>query len=117
MAEKLPEWVKTSMDYERWKRGEGSLNIQAPAGATPSIKQYDYSKYICTACRSVGTPKKVTKGSFWIEIVLWLFMIVPGLIYSIWRLTTKYNACPICQNPTMIPLSSPMGKQLLEQSS
>jgi len=50
-----------------------------------------------------------TKGSLLIEIILWLCLLIPGLIYSIWRMTTKYKACPACKQATLIPADSPMG--------
>lgn len=71
-------------------------------------------KYICTACGHVGRPDRITKGSFLIEIVLWLFFIVPGLIYTIWRLTSKHSACPKCSNPTIIPVDTPKGQELIK---
>lgn len=67
---------------------------------------------ICTNCGHTGKAKRVTKGSILIEIVLWCFFIVPGVIYSLWRLTTRYDACPQCGAPNMVPASSPRGKQL-----
>ena len=44
---------------------------------------------ICTKCGHVGKPKKKVKGSIFIEIILWLMLIVPGLIYSIWKETLQ----------------------------
>lgn len=67
---------------------------------------------ICRNCGYIGESKTVTKGSLLIEIALWLCFIVPGLIYSLWRVTTRYSACPTCHNPTMIPIDSPIGKKL-----
>lgn len=75
----------------------------------------DDGKMICPACGSQGLPASKTKGSLWIEIVLWLCFIVPGLIYSIWRMTSKYEVCPACNQSGMIPLKSPNGKRLAEQ--
>ena len=69
---------------------------------------------ICTSCGQVGTAKRITKGSIFIEILLWLFFLLPGLIYSIWRLSSKYDACPSCKNPSMIPVDSPTGRKLME---
>lgn len=66
---------------------------------------------ICTSCGSTVSPKSHTKGSIWIEIVLWLAFIIPGLIYSIWRLSSKQDVCPVCKKPTLIPLSSPAGQK------
>lgn len=72
---------------------------------------------ICPQCGSQGRSKLKTRGSMALEIVLWLALIVPGLIYSIWRLTTKQEVCPNCSNPGMIPLSSPRGQQLQREYS
>lgn len=67
---------------------------------------------ICVSCGSVGRPKVITKGSFILEVVLWLFFIVPGVIYSVWRLASKYQACPSCGSKEIVPLDSPRGREL-----
>jgi hypothetical protein len=67
---------------------------------------------ICTACGSMIYPEKVTRGSFVMEIVLWLLFILPGLIYSIWRLTTRKEVCPKCKSDKFIPADSPKGREL-----
>ena len=72
-------------------------------------------KFICTACGHVGNPKKVTKGSFFIEVALWIFFILPGLIYSIWRLTSKHQACAKCGSLGVVPISSPIGAELVKK--
>lgn len=61
----------------------------------------------CTRCGTVAKPKREMKGSFVMEVFLWLLLLVPGLLYSIWRLTTKYNACPKCLSDAIVPLDSP----------
>lgn len=71
------------------------------------------SKKICMACGTVGAPKTVTKGSFAIELVLWICFIIPGLIYSIWRLTSRHPACKACGSPQLVPLNSPIGKRMI----
>ena len=70
------------------------------------------SQLICSNCGTVGTPKTVIKGSVLIEIVLWVCFIVPGIIYSIWRLTTRAKVCRSCGAKNMVPLNTPMGKKL-----
>ena len=72
---------------------------------------------ICTECGQVGAPRTHTRGSILIEIVLWLCLLVPGLIYSLWRLTTRQQVCRACGGPTLIPMDSPRGRQLLQQYS
>ena len=71
------------------------------------------AQWICTRCGSVfDKPKKYMAGSFVVELVLWLLMIVPGLIYSVWRLTTKAKACPACESREIIPLDTPEGRRI-----
>jgi hypothetical protein len=70
---------------------------------------------ICTTCGYIGRSKRVTKGSILIELLLWLAFLIPGLIYSLWRITSRYDACPKCGSPNMIPTDSPVGRRLLEE--
>jgi hypothetical protein len=72
---------------------------------------------ICSNCGHTGKAKKVTKGSTLIELVLWLCFIIPGLIYSLWRLTSRHLACPQCGATNMVPLDSPRGKKLQQELS
>lgn len=66
----------------------------------------------CTACHSEMKPKTEVPGSVLIEIVLWLSIILPGLIYSIWRLSNKKKICRTCGSTEIIPTNSPMAKKL-----
>jgi hypothetical protein len=69
----------------------------------------------CPNCGSVSVLKKFTPGYFWVELVLWICFIIPGLIYSTWRLAGRYHGCSICKSKSMIPLSSPKAKQALKE--
>lgn len=71
------------------------------------------NKLLCLKCGFQGKPKLFTKGSIFIELILWLLLIIPGLIYSIWRHTTRYKGCPKCHEPNMIPLDSPVAQRFL----
>jgi len=62
-------------------------------------------QYECKLCKHKGVTKKKIKGSFLVEVILWLFFIIPGLIYSIWRLTTKDNVCSNCGHSShLVPI-------------
>lgn len=67
----------------------------------------------CPNCGSAGKPKTFTPGSFALEVLLWLFFIVPGLIYSIWRLTARYKGCASCGQRGVIPVDSPRARAAL----
>jgi len=69
------------------------------------------TKYICSNCGTVGQPVVFTRGSFWIELVLWWFFIIPGFIYTWWRLSGRKKVCPVCKKETMIPLNTPLGEK------
>lgn len=62
----------------------------------------------CTSCGHEGPTDQKTKGSIWIEIILWLCFLVPGVIYSIWRHTTRTMVCKSCGASTLVPPSSPV---------
>jgi len=68
---------------------------------------------VCPNCGHVGYPKTRVKGSILIELILWIMFIIPGVIYSIWRLTTKAKVCPMCAASCMIPASTPKGRELV----
>jgi ribosomal protein S27AE len=75
------------------------------------------SEIICSNCGTIGKLKKITKGSFFIEVILWLCLIIPGVIYSIWRLTTKHKVCSVCGSGNLIPLNSPAGLRLQKKQA
>jgi hypothetical protein len=76
------------------------------------IDRYSYDTYICTVCGYLGKPKQHTKGTFAFEVVLWFLFIIPGLLYSLWRITNKYRACPKCNSTAVIPLDTPNGQEI-----
>ncbi len=69
---------------------------------------------ICQSCGTITVPKKVTKGSLFIEIILWLVFFPVGIIYSVWRLCSKVKVCVVCGNEgNFVPKDSPIGKDIL----
>lgn len=66
----------------------------------------------CTVCGYRGVAKRILKGSFWLEVLLWLTFIFPGIIYSIWRLTNRAYECPKCKSQSMIPADSPKAQEI-----
>jgi hypothetical protein len=71
---------------------------------------------ICPHCGTRADPAIHTKGSTLLELFLWLCLILPGLIYSIWRVTSREQVCPTCRATGMIPVNSPRGRQLVDQA-
>jgi hypothetical protein len=71
---------------------------------------------VCTQCGYVGKPKRAIKGNGFIEIILWLCFLIPGLIYSIWRSSSRYKVCPKCGNTSLIPTDSPRAKTIMSET-
>jgi len=69
---------------------------------------------ICKSCGHYGDPSNETRGSFSIELILWLCFLVPGLVYSLWRLSTRRDVCAKCGSADLIPIDSPLGKKLFQ---
>lgn len=69
----------------------------------------------CKSCGHEGEPASHTPGSFLIELILWLCFIVPGLIYSFWRLSRRRKVCAGCRSADIIPSNSPMARSLRKQ--
>jgi DNA-directed RNA polymerase subunit RPC12/RpoP len=73
------------------------------------------SQYICKNCGNLTSPIKVTRGSFLMEVILWFFFIIPGIIYSLWRITGKSYVCQYCSSTLIVPTDTVIGQQLLKQ--
>lgn len=69
---------------------------------------------LCTNCGYQGKPKTIMKGSWAIELVLWLFFLLPGLIYTMWRSRSAFKGCPECKEK-MLPLDSPVAQKFLKE--
>jgi ribosomal protein L37AE/L43A len=109
---------------------EVSGEAKTPA-ASPTVSDLEFAKrvltrwrdnmanpkprFICTVCGTTGDPVTRVKGSLLLEIALYLFcFLIGGIIYSVWRLTTRDSVCRRCQGK-VIPIDSPAGSKLWEQ--
>lgn len=73
-------------------------------------------KWECTRCKhETCAPKR--KGNGWIELILWLCYIIPGLIYSIWRRGSPANLCPTCGASSLIPTGDNTAAHAKKQST
>ena len=60
----------------------------APEYFTPVVK--------CHTCGHTGKAKIVREGSGFIELALFIFFIIPGILYSMHRKSTQKLACSEC---------------------
>ena len=67
---------------------------------------------VCTKCGSVDKTKSFTPGSILLEIVAWCLLIVPGVLYSFWRLSARKRVCAVCGSAELVPADSPVGRRI-----
>ena len=70
----------------------------------------------CQNCGSTARVWKKNRGSFGLEVVLWLFFLLPGILYSLWRLSGKVSTCPKCGSEDMVLISSPKAQAAINLS-
>lgn len=71
---------------------------------------------ICKHCGHLGEPNTATPGSLFLELILWLCFIVPGLIYTVWRKSSQYDACRKCGSRDVVPTDTPIGHRLMRET-
>jgi hypothetical protein len=76
--------------------------------------QYSSPRLVCTSCgHETDIPDRVKPGTGWLTATLLFLMVVPGVVYWVWRNTMKENRCPLCNRATLIPTASPIGRAIL----
>jgi hypothetical protein len=71
--------------------------------------------YICKSCFAIATPNVKKKGSLTVEIFLWALFLVPGMIYTSWRLLKREKTCPVCSSASVISMNSAKGTKFLNE--
>ncbi len=72
------------------------------------MEPYKKNMMVCPNCGYIG--KGQVRGHILIELMLWLVYIIPGLIYSIWRLSAKRTVCPECGYHAMLSVHTRKGR-------
>lgn len=68
---------------------------------------------VCEYCGTLDPhPTSQLPGSGATELLLWLCLAVPGLIYTTWRRYNRPPLCRLCGSPKMIRADSPEGQKL-----
>lgn len=87
----------------------------APAAADPDRPPVS-TALVCRHCGTAQSRENASKpGSGWIEALLWLWLIFPGAIYSVWRRRAgALPECLVCGRRELVPADSPVGQKLLK---
>jgi len=70
-------------------------------------------KYFCKECHAVGTAAVHTPGNIVLELIAWCLMILPGILYTLWRNSAKKNVCKACGSEHIISVKLPLAKKLM----
>jgi len=70
---------------------------------------------ICCDCGYRGMPLTKLYGRLCAEILLGALLIVPGYIYSVWRINTRYPRCATCGSSRAVPASSTIGRRKMRE--
>jgi ssDNA-binding Zn-finger/Zn-ribbon topoisomerase 1 len=83
---------------------------------------------ICAACGAPDAVKRQAKGSFGLELTLWLIglvtipfgigviILIVALIYSLWRMFAgRSRVCSSCGSSSLIRADSPRGRAMLKE--
>lgn len=73
-------------------------------------------EFLCLSCGNIGKPRLRNRGSSFIEIVLWLCFLIPGMLYTFWRMFRKERLCKTCNAPNPIPMDSPVAQRFINQT-
>ena len=71
--------------------------------------------YACLACEAIGESQVYIPGSWVLEALLWMCFLVPGLIYSLCRSSSRKHVCCSCQSQNIVPVNSPRGLEILQR--
>lgn len=80
-----------------------------------------WSPKLCVRCLEVDSPRWKSKGSGWLElglwlsVLLWLPLAVLALLYTLWRLTNYTKVCRSCGSIGLVPLDSERARQIRPQ--
>ena len=73
---------------------------------------------LCKNCGATGNTKMQRRGSPKPELLLWLCLLLPGLVYSVWRWMNTYKTCVSCGRKKLVkvtPLQATGSRRLSDQ--
>jgi hypothetical protein len=81
-----------------------------------SIRNSLLKEKLCKTCGAIEKPARVVPGSLILEIILWICFLLPGMLYTGYRISKKYWACLNCGSREIIPLDSPLAAQFIKEN-
>lgn len=88
-----------------------------PVGKTEDAKATVWTSdpMVCARCKhTFRRPKYSYRGSVALELIGYLFLILPGILLTRKRLARRKKVCPLCGSRKIVPTDSRAGRAVLE---
>lgn len=72
------------------------------------------NEIVCLKCFTRTSPDYALGGSGALELVLWLLFLLPGLLYSLSRITNAKQVCPTCKSTDVVPSHTSRAQELIK---
>lgn len=102
----VPE-IQTHLEPTRTETIADSPTVTSTSAAIPG------NTSVCKNCEEVGGVTTKLLGTGWVEAVLYLFYIAPGIIFSVWRRKGAKQVCSACGSDQLVAAKTRAGKQII----
>ena len=94
-----------------------AIQMLRKSEAKTKARDASHPNFICNQCGySFANP--IVRGNTAIELFLWIFGIIFGIFYSLWRYSGNNRVCPQCQSQSYSKLNAqiPAGQVISQQT-
>lgn len=74
-------------------------------------------RMLCTDCHVTEHPATVLDGSDRLEMLAWLFLVIPGWLYCAWRHASRSKVCGVCGGGSLVREARRAAERLEEMPS
>lgn len=89
--------------------------VTAIVVAMKSLEKAFQKEKLCPHCYYQGKFTKRLGGNAAVELLLYMFFILPGIVYTSHRHRSSKDICPECDQDQGLPIKSKRAIELLEQ--
>lgn len=92
---------------------EASQQGSSAPAQHPDIVVIPGNLAVCQTCEEVGQVRTEMPGNSVVELLLYLFYLVPGIIYSVWRRQGKKQVCGACGSDRLVAAKTRAGLAII----
>ncbi len=95
-----------------------SIPVVVPPLPVEEAVSVDGAGVVCRSCgRYASVPGQRMPGNLVLEVLLWLFYLIPGIIYSVWRRqdSNAVKFCVGCNGTDLLPVVTTEGQEVFRR--